>query len=280
MSHFVFWRLASDVLLLAALGYLCLQFVRSPRLNSATRQLRELESALRGLIKDADVAGRSLNDQLLRRQQSLEKLLIDAQLAEQRIEQAVSDSSARGAQVSRAEHAVPTRERVAEAPAARPQPAAEPASFTRAAAVETVIDDEAESEITFGNTNIYGEPIPPPAAAKSPPPQQMGRAMRRAMQTYSPLQSQIEKEIEAKPVAQPKTSGIEDVYAAAEELLRAGNDLAAVSGRTKLPIEEVRALSQMIIGERNVAQASGNPIDDADPRLGVMANMKRQTITL
>ena len=275
MSHLELWTLLSDILLFFALGYLCFQFVRSPKLNAASRQMRKLEGALRSLIKDADSAGRTLNDQLMRRQQALERLLIDAQLVEQRIEEGVR----RPAQ-SAAEPAPVSTPRQSSSAAKRP---AEPESFVRPPAPEvTVTEPEQEPARSFGRVNIYGEPIeePAPATAKAEAP---GRAMRRAMQTYSPLAAKIEKQFEANPAPAAKAA-IEDIYAQAEEMLRAGNDLAVVAGRTKLPIQEVRALSQMLIGEEAVrgksASASKAEIQDADPRLGVMATMKRQTITL
>lgn len=287
MVHLEVWRLFGDIALLGALAYLCHQFVRSPRIGSASRQLRELETALRSLIKDADNSGRSLNDQLMRRQQSLEKLLIDAQLAEQRIHEAtlakpasatISAAPARDMEPRRRSMEI-EREEIPSGPMV------EPASFAQKT-VAPIIDDssEEESSITFGNTNIFGEPIATstttaPAAASQPA---VGRAMKRALDTYSPLKAKIEKQVAPQPKASP-TAGIEDVYAAAEELLRAGNDLGAVSSRTKLPIEEVRALSQMIIGERAVKTPTTPTVsvtDESDPRLGVLATMKRQTITL
>ncbi len=279
MSHIELWTLLSDILLFCALGYLCFQFVRSPRLNAASRQLRELEGALRTLIKDADTAGRTLNDQLMRRQQALERLLIDAQLAEQRIEEGT-----RRPATSASEYAVPAHR----GPAPGPRQEEEPDSFARtapAAAASRVTVDPAseESTVSFGNVNIYGEPIAPPRAQPTKAAEVPGRAMRRAMQSYSPLAAQIEKQVEARPAPAAKAA-IEEIYAQAEEMLRAGNDLAVVAGRTKLPIQEVRALSQMIIGEKAVKSDQPQTIElqpeQADPRLGVMATMKRQTITL
>lgn len=273
MSHIEYWNLLSDILLFLALGYLSFQFVRSPRLNAASRQLRELEGALRSLIKEADGAGRGLNDQLLRRQQSLERLLIDAQLAEQRMEQGLQRTTT---VESRNEQPGPQ-------PSARSAPkpahsAPEPGSFN-----DTRIqpdEREEESDISFGSVNIYGEPIAPQPPRKHEIP---GRALRRALQTYTPLAAQIEKEVTQQKVQSARAS-VEDIYAAAEEMLRAGTDLAAVASQTRLPIEEVRALSQMIIGERAVKQGTPAPVEqqaeEADPRLGVMATMRRQTITL
>lgn len=299
MNHLELWKLATDVLLLMALVHLCFQFVRSPRISAASRQLRELESALRALIREADGAGRTLNEQLMHRQQSLEKILIDAQLAEQRISEAAASSRMEEPRTTPREEPAYERSAAPRSSATAssssrtikmsgPSETLEPASFpatTRGRAVETVEQgaDEEESTITFGATNIYGEPIEAAPAPAAPEPA-MGKARRRAMETYSPLSAKIEKEVKPSAKAKAAQGSIEDLYASAEQLLRAGNDLMAVANRTKLPIEDVRALSQMIIGERavaeNAARASKPAEIDEDPRLGVMTKMKRQTITL
>jgi hypothetical protein len=287
MNHLELWKLGTDVLLLIALAHLCFQFVRSPRLSAASRQLRDLEGALRALIREADGAGRTLNQQLLQRQTTLEKLLIDAQLAEQRFSMATHGGSEQAARPveSHSEEAAPMRRSYIPPRA----PEMEPTSFPtpqRQEAEVTPEREEEESTITFGKTNIYGEPIEEKPAAPAMQRAPMGRAQQRAMATYSPLSAKIEKEIKPKSKAskQAPAASVEDIYASAEELLRAGNDLMAVAARTKLPIEEIRALSQMIIGERAVKQTPApqgtNQAIDDDPRLGVMATMKRQTITL
>jgi hypothetical protein len=72
-------------------------------------------------------------------------------------------------------------------------------------------------------------------------------------------------------------SDLSRIYMAAEEMLKAGRDLEAVSRSTKLPIEQVRLLSQIVIKERlaDPTQVSV-PVRPADPRLGVLGGMKRQ----
>lgn len=295
MNHLELWKLATDTLLLLALGCLCFQFARSPRISAASRQLRELEGALRALIREADGAGRTLNEQLMQRQASLEKLLIDAQLTEQRITQASASSRIEESRVSsrsEPDYERPAASRAKKVSTSRPagpvimEETVEPASFPARPAqrpLESSAEEEEESTITFGATNIYGEPIESkPAPAPSEPV--IGKAQQRAMETYSPLKAKIEKEVKASAKNAAAKGSLEDLYASAEQLLRAGNDLMAVANRTKLPIEEVRALSQMIIGERAVAEnnarQSGTTEIEDDPRLGVMTKMKRQTITL
>jgi hypothetical protein len=287
MVNLGFWQLATDVLLLCSLVYLSFQFVRSPRINAQLRAVRELEGALRVLVREADGAGRSLNDQLMRRQQALEKALIDADLAEQRITKLAAQQQA---EVSRPV-AAPVTPPVPEA-----APVAANSKLRRSIEVEP-----SEPPVEWKKVNIYGEPIAAEAISESQTSGKVpGRAQQRAMRTYSPLKAQVQKEVsevtepeapkrsmpkppKQPPAAQQAEAAIEDVYLKAEELLRAGDGLAQVASQTNLPISEIRALSQMIIGERAVAQNKEGHIAqvvDEDPRLGVMSTMKRQTITL
>lgn len=291
MVNLGFWQLATDIMLLCSLVYLSFQFVRSPRINAQLRAVRELESALRVLVREADGAGRSLNDQLMRRQQALEKALIDADLTEQRLQKAVSAQASRASD-SPEPASIKTNSRQAQQAAV-----AEESSTAQSQLRRSIEVGQDSPQAQWNKVNIYGEPIQsePINEVKSP-----GRAQQKAMRTYSPLKAAVQTEIvqdeapleptQAKRSERTKHSAvkeaetaIEDLYATAEELLRAGEGLALVAARTNLPISDIRALSQMIIGERAVAetkQGSVPPVVDEDPRLGVMATMKRQTITL
>jgi hypothetical protein len=289
MVNLGFWQLATDLLLLCSLVYLSFQFVRSPRINAQLRAVRELESALRVLVREADGAGRSLNDQLMRRQQALEKALIDADLTEQRLQKVVAAQSPSAATIEATASARNTTRQTRTAPDAE--------ETTNSQLRRSIEVGQDNPQAQWNKVNIYGEPIQaePISEAKAP-----GRAQQRAMRTYSPLKAAVQTEIVAEETPmQPTPSkrserikpsavkeaedAIEDLYATAEELLRAGEGLALVAARTNLPISDIRALSQMIIGERAVAETKQGPLPpvvDEDPRLGVMATMKRQTITL
>lgn len=287
MEHLALWRLCTDILLLLSLGFLCFQFARSPRINSQLRVVRELEAALRVLVREADGAGRSLNDQLLRRQQSIEKAIIDADLAEQRIQRSVArvediERQAASTRVSNEENTLAKSAREEFVP-----PQAKPArTQTRARLSDEIEIEQSETnkevEPRWGKVNIYGEPI----GGEATQAKDIELPKNRSKTPYGMKRATPAARPQAEPSALQSTKqSIDDVYAAAEELLRAGNGLATVASHTNLPIEEIRALSQMIIGERAVAQAkTASPVpakvDDNDPRLGVMATMKRQTITV
>ncbi|MBX7144142.1 MAG: hypothetical protein K1X79_06805 [Oligoflexia bacterium] len=296
MEHVALWRLSTDILLLLSLGFLCFQFARSPRINSQLRVVRELEAALRVLVREADGAGRSLNDQLMRRQQAIEKAVIDAELAEQRIQRVLTRSEAMEKrstddhETSQEIKSRSPREQFTETEALEDMPIRKASArpTTRARLREeievTQTPVQEPSEPRWGKVNIYGEPIgesAPPQATQARPKSGPAAAYGMKRPTTPTRAASISKPASIESAAQ----SIDEIYASAEELLRAGNGLATVASRTSLPIEEIRALSQMIIGERAVAAAKSSAVpepvvDDHDPRLGVMANMKRQTITV
>lgn len=69
-------------------------------------------------------------------------------------------------------------------------------------------------------------------------------------------------------------SALQKVYDRAEELLRTGQSPDSVSAQTSIPIEELNLLSQMIELEREEALMHQKK---ADPRLGALGGMTRQT---
>ena len=78
-------KLSSDGLLVVAIMLLCYRILISGSISTRSAKLVMLEASLRSLIKDAEGAGRSLNDELSRRQHSLERLLSDLTTAEGRL---------------------------------------------------------------------------------------------------------------------------------------------------------------------------------------------------
>lgn len=149
--------------------------------------------------------------------------------------------------------------------------------------------------------NIYGEPIgvapaPPEVPIQSQPVQAYGRSATvntgrsaadqgvGAQAGEGSLVSQIEKEVSTQVMSErsgagraAKSSGIEDIYASAEELLRAGQALESVAAETRLPVEEVRMIREIITRENSSRGPDGEEriISDDDTRLGVLGGIKR-----
>lgn len=76
-------KVLTDIALMSGIILVGLKVLMSPSRNP--KQIMELDAALKSLIREADHAGRDLNDQLLGRQQVLERLLVDLQSTEGRL---------------------------------------------------------------------------------------------------------------------------------------------------------------------------------------------------
>jgi hypothetical protein len=305
MDYFGIGKLAVDVLLVLALVHLCYRFAKAGSGSGVNSRFAGLETSLRMLVQDADNAGQVLNEKLLKRKTSLEKLLFDLETVEQRLNRAISvaegsktdldseaarlqsllrqSSSAAAVEApsparpvqSAGESAIPAAvERTVEHPAPISKDVLEPASFQRDSAPAADADEGAAVRArASSNVNIYGEPIPPARSGAAAPE-------RPAAKRTSALAKAIEKESLPRPyAAAAATQEMQQIYDAAENLLRTGASLETVVAETALPAEEVRLLAQMIRQEKAMNQRRS--ADRADSRLGVLGSgISRRVETL
>ena len=310
MYNLEMWKLLVDCLLVVSLVYLSYRIVRAPGGLPTAARLAELEDSLRALITDSDQASRALSDSLTKRQHALERLLVDIDSAEHRVNRSMSFAEQKCQQLegerNRADRSLENLRKNAErVPAERhdesPQVAAvearmrpatvslrdeyaeemvEPRSFEAAPVRKAPVAAPVRAE----NLNIYGEPVRPAPA-------------QTAMQSQPhTLASQVEKQVQPEPqVRQTLKHSIQDVYAAAEEMLRAGIDLQQISVRTNLPLQDLKMLAQVVSREAVLkerpaveiqevlpeeAEILPPQISEADKRLGVLGSIKRQVQVL
>jgi hypothetical protein len=289
MTHLEWWKLGADILLLGALVWLSFHLTRSRQTVAVpSRQGLDLERTLRGLIKEADLASSSLQDQLLRRQQSLEKVLRELEATEQRVTRAVQSAETR----------VATSGVAASGPsvAARSQPRdfgmPEAPSFN---AVGPRSQPPVTPPSARPQTNIYGEIVAPSEAqrAESAPPPAKSTPLAAAIEREV-VPSQRSAAAAARSARSAPAESLSEVRRAAEELLRAGKDLEFVARRTNLSIDEVRLISNGV--GRSTAVREGKAVvpspiveDPAavaaavatpDPRLGVLSPIRRSIETI
>jgi len=278
-------KVGTDVLLFLGLVWLGVRFLRSPNTAATRRHIADLEESLKELMREADRAGQSLNEQLVRRQQNLEKLLYDLEAAEQgtsRTLSTVADAQAQlSAQFERARRGIVAEEtrpimsqpeQVKVAPQ-RARPVFQPPSQEKR--VPQAFSQEF-SPPPKRHTNIYGEEIVSAPAmsqeiAEYQPtlPQDLrsgGTAYNKATSRYaSRLTQNIEKEVVQKtqgmpvPTSRPispagpaSEKSLNDIYKSAERMLRAGNDLASVANATSLTEDDVALLAQVVQSENRV----------------------------
>jgi len=295
MENLQLWRFMTDILLVCSFIYMGYRFFRS----SAT-QVGELEASLQRLLREADASSKSLITELKERQGTLQKLLGELAGSQHELNRLIAKGDEQKARMEenlreiQAAQAVSmkrsalarevVRETVREEPEAAPKAAPPPPSFQRAVRTEVIASPQpvkAEGEATPSGprklaVNIFGEPV----VSEWTPEQSMGVEAEVADETPAiSLRSAIEREITPQPEVVETTRDMQTVYEAAEEMIRAGNDLVLVASKTQLPMDDVRMLREMIAREEGEKQTRLPP-PPADPRLGVLGKMKRQVETL
>ena len=282
-----YWKLGTDLALAFSLAYLCYRLIRGQRATLSSQQVGALESSLRNVMGEADQAGRSLSEILLKRQQSLEKLLYEMGTVENRINRAISTAEIKKGELELEAKRAESLSRYAHVEAARVSQAEiqsprfvdpEPPSFTKGPERERYTPPPVRS--VTAKVNIYGDPIANQTASPT---------------AYRPLATQIERELATPQREEPRattiSNPIEDIYTAAENMLRAGADLDSVSLATDIPISDLKLLAQYLSREAAVSntievehQSTDSELERApisnDPRLGVLGGIKRQTQVL
>lgn len=229
-------------------------FRSSPHSAQMTR-LEDLQRSLRELIGDAENSAKSLNDELMRRQNALENILGDLHGAEKRINASIREVQNQEEEIRKLTVAAKkTFEEINQ----KPQKLKEVNPLPELQRIE-LIDEE--------------PPQPPDFKLMQNTTKQNNSNIDK------PLRQQIVKEVNAEndPVNLQKS------YIAAEKLIAAGKDLDFVANYTKLPIEELKNLSSYLTKEESSQMVNSKPEPPSlaltpkrDPRLGVLGGIKRE----
>ncbi len=287
MNQIQLWQLLVDIGLITSVLTLTTRAFKASRLPGILPKTRELESSLRDLIGEAEAAGLSLNDQLLRREQNIQKALLEIQQSEARIAQALTEAEALQGklQVTRNETVRVIQDLKA--------------GFERGVQAEKAKVEEIQSSAIVAP--------PQPAYSVQPPPvQPQGQRVPAELrsefveQTYprTPLQQSVEVSTGEQAlksagsarststvVTNTPTSAadLKRVYQSAELLIKEGNPVESVASQMKLPIEGVKLLAQMIEIEREEDSRKQDPsgkFASTDSRLGALGGIRRQNSIL
>jgi hypothetical protein len=301
------WKLGVDILLMCSIIAFVVRVLRNPSNPRGLRQLGELDGSIRGLIKEAENAGKSLNDQLIRRQDGLEKLLFDFESCEKRIIRLQSRAEeTRGAvevamsKVQRgldALNAALTRFQTKEAQVRLAAVEQQPMVQTVVAQPAPVIHREPvapDQKIEVRGEAPHAPNVQPPVAAQpvfTPavqppvlPEQPVAQAvqqqpvppfsgMAQPLAPVAPLASQIERETIPRR-ASPVTP---EILSMAQSLLQQGATPETVSAKTGLSRDQVRLLIALDARKRSLKAGLGQQI--IDPRLGVLGSQRKTTAT-
>ena len=285
-------KLAIDVGLFFSLVLFGLRMVRSsgPRVNLG--RMTELESSLRGLLREADSGSRALTEQLFKRQKELEKLLFDIETIEGRLNRQITQAEERKGALeivtSRAEsvlrglerNAVPVTQTAPLAAVSHENPVFEVSPHERPAIRRSARSEVREARLSAQPTlPAVSEPLvePPSFAVVMEPRERIPAARKRR------LSERVEKEVSVvDEQAQLEPSQDSDVL----------ESLGAVSSRAEEARARARDLQRNALFSR---ESEGEPrtsgvlsAEEArsasieDPRLGVLTGpiIRRQTQTL
>ncbi len=295
-------QLFADAGLITSLVFLSYHILRGSGLSPDAGRARAMEAKLRNLLREAEQSGAEFRRSTDEKQRVLEELLFDIRTVEGRINDAIeraeglkreisapsSERFAGSAEEPRESERVGRREQSPYAQVQERVP--EPASFGSARSSNPYAQQQAPAQTSAvkpAAVNIFGEPIetsaaPAPERAAAQAQDEQGPIIHR-QQEEAPapsrraqerrLAEQIEREVlSAGPAKSKASSGnsleqLEDVYEAAERLFQSGKDLEYVAAKTKLPLEELRMLSQIV---RNKEQEASGEASRSDERLGVL----------
>lgn len=278
MLNLALIKLLVDSALVMSLLFLSYRFMRSSRGTTGSTEVRQLERALRTLVSEAEEAGRTLDGQLQRRKGELEQALFDIDLAENKLQRAVSYAKSTAGEIAGVEQQAPIRPgaaaRTKSEPAQRTQvqqtqtelkpsrvsaptvqrqaAAAAPTRLKSEMIIEADTDEQDDTPISWGGTNIFGQPL--------------GEGPEETVNTE---------------LARPRStaSEVEDIYVGAQEALDAGVEInrAAVKVNSS---SEAQAMSAEIARQRDQALRERDPSEDTEAeigRLGVLAPIKRHS---
>lgn len=266
MNQIQMWQLFVDIGLITSVLTMTMRAFKSSRIPSMLPQTRELEASLRNLIGEAEQAGHQLNDQLLRREQNIQKSLAEMQGIEERVMRALADGESLQAklQATRSETIRVVQdlksglEKGAQTERMRHEEAASQRGMTAPSEQRTSVSQDEEF---VAQTYSRGAQASTQQPTMAPRPQQDANA--------------------APPQLTPQE--LKRVYESAESLIRGGQAVEAVASQMKLPVDGVRRLAQMIEIERDEDTRRQDPFAKqatTDSRLGALGSIRRQTSTL
>lgn len=296
------WKIVSDVLLVVSLIYLSYKIAKGTTAPLEKRALG-LEANLRMLLDEAEQSSKHLNEKLLKRQSELQKSLFEIKSHEERLETTTTKSESielrlkeqlRQAEIQKSElesqknkidflinkieeHRYDLRrgeryeERYTDKKIKKTDNTNQvlEVNFETASEIKSTLDDIEKENIKIPNEPIKDNTIEVrnPDIAED---ERLDHAPRVKKQKLAKTENQI-------------NDGIQEIYDAAENLLRAGKDVNSVATETTLSLEEVSMLSQMVNRESELDEFKSDDltgVSTKDARLGVLGQMSRKEVLL
>ena len=280
MNQLSVWQMVVDFGLVCAVLTMAFRWMKSSRAQALLPQTLELEAALKNLIADAEVAGKHLNDQLLRRESTIQKYLTELEESEKRITRSVVEGEEVGKRIETiAESAQTKLQELVTLREAHTRGISQPSSEVVGSTLNRPVQQSqrnaagasAQQRSPSGSTQQASTGGPRNPATQGHPMKAPAARQGASAQTQG---ARINTQSDRTEGAQAR-----EVYAAAEKMVRDGVDLEQVAATTRLPLEGIKRLSQMIEVERSESARSQEGDDGllvGDPRLGALGVTRRQ----
>jgi len=297
LNQLSLWQMMVDLGLITAILVMALRWMKGSRAQALLPQTLELEASLRNLIDEAEASGRQLNDQLLRRESNIQKYLTELEESERRITRSVIEGEEVSKRLEVAASAAQrnaTQRNAAQSNATQSNTAQQERGDSYKARAYAVELDDAEApapQARAPQARATRSAAEAPAASAQQAPRRSTPVQSSASVQHSSY-SNAPKIISRPPsaagnttqayqkAAQPSSSELQQVYALAEQMLKQGVEFEQVAQRTKLPLDGVKMLSQMIEIERDeesTQELQAGQVIAGDPRLGALGTTRRQT---
>lgn len=297
LNQLSLWQMMVDLGLITAILVMALRWMKGSRAQALMPQTLELEASLRNLIDEAEASGRQLNDQLLRRESNIQKYLTELEESERRITRSVIEGEEVSKRLEVATSAAQrnaTQRNTAQSNATQSNTAQQERGDSYKARGYAVELDDAQAPALQAPapqaraTRIAAEApfVTTQQAPRRSAPVQISASVQHGSYSNAPKiisrpPSAARNTTQAyQKAAQPSSIELQQVYALAEQMLKQGVEFEQVAQRTKLPLDGVKMLSQMIETERDeesTQELQAGQVIAGDPRLGALGTTRRQT---
>jgi hypothetical protein len=252
LNQLSMWQMVIDLSLVTSILVMAFRYAKSSKVQTLIPRIVELEGRVRNLLDETEERARQISEQLIRREQNISKNLSDIEKRQREFDLSLTDSDAM------------TKELSLMCESARRE----------AAELERIVV-EARSSVRTPTKSTHEEAlefIPAPRARYS----DQARAPR-AQSEKSVDQAQARTKQSEPATASVRT--LQDSYRLAEQMLKEGRNTEEVSERTKLSLDGIERLAQMIEIEREERTEDrsryATPRAAADPRLGALGMSRR-----
>lgn len=270
------WQMVVDLCLVTSILVMAFRSIKASRVQAILPKAIEIEAALRRAMMEAETTGRHVNDQLLRREQNIHKYVSDLEQHEKGLSAALSEAESLAKELSLSCESARREGKELQATLIEAESIAKSLSTssrseTSKARVER--EDKSDSKPSRSTKSQSTKRASKEEAVFSTK-QESPRAEEWLVESYEELQDE-DQSIER---PQSKVGALQEVYGKAETMIKEGKQLEAVARATKLPMDGVQRLAQMIEIEREEEQERQRLAprrQQGDPRLGALGLSRR-----